>query len=73
MSRTTTKGIHPQTGETHEVSFGWDEVPGFLPGYFFQVFDNKDPDKVLVNEGFLHGIGIERLDELKKEWQIKKR
>jgi len=70
MSRVTTFGIHPKTKEAHEVAYGWDTVPGFLPGYFFQVFDNEDPDKSLVNEGFLNGIGVVRLAELKKEWKV---
>lgn len=71
MSRIIRKGTHPQTGERYEIAYGYDAVPGFMPGYFFQVFDNVDPDKTLVNEGFLNGISSERLDELKKEWKVK--
>jgi len=68
MSRIVRVGIHPQTKEKYEVAYGWDLVPGFEPGYFFQVFD-KDDD-VIVNEGFLQGISEERLDLLKKEWSV---
>jgi hypothetical protein len=71
MSRNVRRGLHPQTGEKHEVAYGYDVVPGFAPGYFFQVFDNTDPDKTLVNEGFLNGITLERLNELKDEWKVK--
>lgn len=71
MSRTVKQGIHPVTKERHEVAYGWDEVPGFKPGYFFQVFSNKDPDEILINEGFLSGIDKKRLDELKAQWSVK--
>lgn len=71
MSRVERRASHPKTGEMHVASYGWDEMPGFKPGYFFQVFDNKDPDKVLVNEGFMDGISEERLNELKKEWNVR--
>lgn len=71
MSRIIRRGTHPTTGEKHEVAYGWDQVFPFEGGYFFQVFDNLDPDKTLVNEGFIKGISIERLNELKKEWKVK--
>lgn len=71
MSRINRKGIHPTTGESHQVAYGWDEVPMFKAGYFFQVFDNGDEDRTLVNEGFLNGISEERLNELKKEWKVR--
>lgn len=71
MSRQIRRATHPTTGESHEAAYGWDEVPGFKPGYFFQVFDNKDPDNTLVNEGFLTGISEDRLKELKREWKVR--
>lgn len=70
MSRIIRKGINPETKEQHEVAFGWDEVPGLKPGYFFQVFDNVDPDNLLVNEGFMTGISEERLRELMDQWSV---
>jgi hypothetical protein len=70
MSRTVRVGINPKTKERHEVAYGWDEVPGFDPGYFFQVFDNTPEENLLVNEGFLAGITVERLNDLKKEWSV---
>lgn len=71
MSRYNRTATHPETGEKHEAAYGWDEVPPFEPGYFFQVFDNVDPDKAIVNEGMLRGISKERLNELKKQWKVR--
>lgn len=70
MSRHNVFVTHPETGDKHLAAWGWDEVPGFAPGYFFQVFDNMNPDKTLVNEGFLVGISEKRLKELKKQWRV---
>lgn len=70
MSRFNRTGIHPKTGENVNVSYGWDEVPGFKPGYFFQVFDPTDEDLILINEGFLNGIELEQLNKLKKKWKV---
>lgn len=71
MSRIITKGVHPQTKEKVEIAFGYDVVPGFEPGYFFQAFKKNDPDETYVNEGFLKGISKQRLDELMMEWSVK--
>jgi hypothetical protein len=57
------------------VLFRSDEVPGFKPGYFFQIFKYdpiEDEDKCLVNEGFLEGISLEKLKDLKKVWRVRK-
>ena len=70
MSRFNRTGLHPETGERVKVSYGWDQVPGFKPGYFFQVFNPKNEDLTLVNEGFLAGISEFRLKTLKKKWQV---
>lgn len=71
MSRYNRTGQHPVTGQEVQVAYGWDEVPGFKPGYFFQVFDPNDDDEVIVNEGFLTGISEDSLRRLKKEWSVK--
>ena len=70
MSRYDATGQDPVTGRRVNVSFGWDHVIGFEPGYFFQVFDPEDADLCLVNEGFLEGITMNRLRMLKKEWKV---
>lgn len=78
MSRIHTTGIHPQTGDAVEVCYGWDEVPGFEPGYFFQVFSN-DPEDVssdptgqgiIVDEGFVEGISKEKIEEWGKLYSV---
>jgi len=77
MSRKITTGINPETQDIVDVAYGWDEVPGFKPGYFFQVYSRrkedieKDGEGIIVNEGFLTGISETRLKELKKKWKIK--
>jgi hypothetical protein len=71
MSRYNRVGTHPESGEKVNVAYGWDVVPGFKPGYFFQVFDPKNEDLTLVNEGFLNGIEEDRLNELKKRWKVR--
>jgi hypothetical protein len=71
MSRYNRTGTHPNTGEKVSVAYGWDEVPGFEPGHFFQVFDPKNEDLTLINEGFLRGISEDRLKELKKQWKVR--
>lgn len=71
MSQYTTRATHPETGELHLCRYGWDEVPGFRPGYFFQVDDNKDPDKTIVNEGMLVGLTEAELERLAKKWKVK--
>lgn len=78
MSRYTTIGINPENGEEVDIAYGWDEVPGFKPGYFFQVYSRRkedverDGEGVIVNEGFLVGISEERLQSLRKEWGAKR-
>lgn len=75
MSRKITTGRNPETQDIVDVAYGWDEVPGFKPGYFFQVYSRRkedierDGEGIIVNEGFLTGISESRLKELKKEWK----
>jgi len=67
--------IHKE-GTKYNVAFGWDEVPGFKAGYFFQVFsedeqwESPDGEGLVVNEGFLTGISESRLKELGEEWGV---
>ncbi len=78
MSRITTIGINPNTGDNVDVSYGYDTVPGFKPGYFFQVFSNDEEDMrsdpsgegLIINEGFLEGIERERLKELGSQYSV---
>jgi len=77
MSRFITEGTHPETGEVVDIAYGWDCVPGFKPGYFFQVWSRNpldgedDSEGLLVNEGFLAGLDKSRLTELAREWSCK--
>lgn len=77
MSRYQAIGINPENKDTVDVFWGWDEVPGFKPGYFFQVYSRrkedveKDGEGILVDEGFLQGISEERLSQLKTIWKVK--
>ncbi len=77
MSRIKAIGKNPHTGQEVDIFFGYDEVPGFKPGYFFQVYSRreedieKDGEGIIVNEGFLTGVSEKRLNELKKEWKTK--
>jgi hypothetical protein len=78
MSRINTTGLHPLTGEPVQVCYGWDEVPGFEPGFFFQAFSNEPEDVendptgqgLIEDEGFLEGIKRERLDELARLYSV---
>lgn len=75
MSRLQTQGENPQNGEVVDIAYGWDHVPGFKPGYFFQVYSRRDEDikkdgeGIIVNEGFLAGISEDRLNSLLKKWK----
>ena len=77
MSRIHKQGVNPKTGNIVDVAYGWDEVPGFKPGYFFQVYsrEGKDLEKndegIILNEGFINGISEEKLKSLLKEWTVK--
>jgi len=78
MSRIHSVGINPENNQEVDIFFGWDEVPGFKPGYFFQVYSRepkdieKDGEGIILNEGFLSGISEEKLKILKKEWDVKR-
>ena len=75
MSRETGFGVNPKDGEILEAAWGWDQVPGFEPGYFFQIFkydSRTGEDECLVNEGFLAGISLEELQKLKSKWKVRK-
>lgn len=77
MSRFKAKGTNPENNDTVDIFWGWDEVPGFKPGYFFQVYSKREEDiirdgeGILVNEGFIQGISKDRLLQLKKIWKAK--
>ena len=77
MSRIHKQGVNPKTGNIVDVAYGWDEVPRFKPGYFFQVYsrERKDLEKndegIILNEGFINGISEEKLKSLLKEWTVK--
>ncbi len=79
MSRYSALGTNPETNDTVDVFWGWDEVPGFKPGYFFQVYSRrkedveKDGEGILVNEGFIEGISEDKLKDLKSIWKVKTR
>jgi hypothetical protein len=78
MSRYHTTGIDPENGEPVNVYYGWDQVPGFKSGYFFQVFSTnedvirEDPsgEGLLLNEGFLVGLTKDYLKLLAKRYNV---
>lgn len=78
MSRNKSTGINPKNGNLVDIFYGWDEVPGFKPGYFFQVY-SRDPEEIknspgegiIVNEGFINGITREELISLSKVWNCR--
>lgn len=79
MSRINCIGVNPINDSEVDVSYGWDEVPGFKPGYFFQVF-SRDPKDIeadgeglIVNEGFLSGISKDQLKDLAKKYKVRLR
>ena len=79
MSRHYTTGINPDTNNTVDIFYGYDQVPGFVGGYFFQVYSqdeeeiNNEPsgEGIIVNEGFLNGISKAKLNKHAKHWQCK--
>jgi hypothetical protein len=77
MSRYSTTGTNPENGNIVDIFYGHDEVPGFKPGYFFQVYSREEiaedlsGEGIIVNEGFLNGISHEKLTALAKHWQCK--
>ena len=77
MSRFYTTGIHPDTNEPVDIAYGWDCVPGFPEGYFFQVYSRdpeigkNDREGLILNEGFIVGLELDRLQELASEWSCK--
>lgn len=79
MSRYQARGINPENHDVVDIFWGWDEVPGFKPGYFFQVYSRraedveKDGEGILLNLGFLNGISEEELSNLKRKWKAKTR
>ena len=78
MSRYHATGIDPENGEPVNVCYGWDQVPGFKAGYFFQVFSTnedvirEDPsgEGLLLNEGFLVGLTKDYLKFLAKRYNV---
>jgi hypothetical protein len=77
MSRHHTTGTNPDTNQTVDIFYGYDQVPGFVGGYFFQVYSREElkPDPsgegLLVNKGFLNGISKKELNELASHWQCR--
>ncbi len=79
MSRYHTTGIDPENGEHVNVCYGWDHVPGFKAGYFFQVFSTnedfirEDPsgEGLVINEGFLNGLTKDYLKILAERYNTK--
>lgn len=79
MSRHYTTGKDPDNNSLVNIFYGYDEVPGFRAGYFFQVYTTdeetlrSDPsgEGIIVNEGFLNGISKQKLNTLAKHWQCK--
>jgi hypothetical protein len=79
MSRHHTTGTNPDTNNTVDIFYGYDQVPGFVGGYFFQVYsreseeiyDDPSGEGIIVNEGFLNGISRTELNDLAKHWQCK--
>ena len=69
MKRSRKTTIGKKDGKTVYVAYGFDYVPGFKPGYFFQVYEDPE-DEPIVNEGFINGISKERLKELMDEYQV---
>ena len=69
MRRSRKTRIGKKDGKTVYVAYGFDYVPGFKPGYFFQVFEDSEDDPI-VNEGFMKGISKERLKELMVEYHV---
>ena len=79
MSRYHTTGIDPENNEVVDVCYGYDTVPGFKSGYFFQVY-SRDPDIIrespdgegmIVNEGFLEGLYRNELIILSNKYKCK--
>jgi hypothetical protein len=66
---------HTQTNSNIHIAYGFDDMmPG--AGYFFQVFDDnkitdENDDGIVLNEGFVEGIGKEKMFNLMKEYNIK--
>jgi len=77
MSRHHTTGINPDTNQTVDIFYGYDQVPGFVGGYFFQVYSREEipndlsQEGIIVNKGFLNGISKKELNTLAKEWNCK--
>lgn len=79
MSRYHTTGINPETNKSVDIHYGYDQVPGFPAGYFFQVYSREKEDMdsdplgegLLVNEGFVKGISKKQLNDLAKHWQCR--
>jgi hypothetical protein len=78
MSRINTMGINPKDGDPVEVCYGYDSVPGFTSGYFFQVFSSNEEDiandpsgeGMIVNEGFLEGISKQQLLSIATRYSV---
>jgi hypothetical protein len=72
MSRFVGKGKDPIFGTEVFIAYGWDQVPGFSPGYFFQAWDedSEGNESFKVNEGMLNGISEDDLKSWKKMFSV---
>jgi hypothetical protein len=80
MSQFKAIGFRPKDGSQVDILFGYDEVPGFKAGYFFQVYlpsghpeFRDESENCILNKGLLNGISKNELDELFKEWKVKEK
>lgn len=78
MSQFTGKGINPKTNREVSILYGYDSVPGFRAGYFFQVYLlvedpdwNEDKENCILNKGMLNGLTEKELKDLKKKYSVK--
>lgn len=76
MSQYKTNGIRPENKLPVDILYGYDTVPGFKPGYFFQVYlrpDDpewkEDSENCIENLGFLDGITEKELSDSLKRYQ----
>lgn len=80
MSQFKAIGTNPETGENVSILYGYDTVPGFRPGYFFQVYLTEeckgyDPEKenCILNKGMLNGLLSKEFDDLLKKYKVKEK
>jgi hypothetical protein len=79
MSQFKTSGIKSDTEYAVDILYGYDTVPGFKPGYFFQVYLRSDDpewkensENCIENLGFLNGISEKELSDSLKRYRANK-